>query len=353
MKEKIKFLIPLLFLTILVTGINVFAATPEAEENQVLNLVNKERAAVGAPALQTTDELQAVADIRARELVSDFSHFRPDGTSCFTALDGTLIGQLAIYAGENIAIGYGNAESVMNGWMNSPGHKSNILDADYTHIGIGCYEEGGIRYWVQMFVTRYPYTGMLENSAGWWYLTDGEIDRSYEGMAQNEYGWWYIKNGTVDWSFTGMAQNPYGWWYLTNGAVDWNYEGMAENPMGWWYIKNGTVDWNFTGMAQNPYGWWYLTNGGVDWYYEGMAQNLYGWWYISNGTVDWNYQGMAENIYGWWYIKNGTVDWSYTGMAQNPYGWWYLTNGGVDWSYTGQAEHEGHIFDVVNGYAGI
>ena len=268
MKEKIKFLIPLLFLMILVTGINVFAATPEAEENQVLNLVNKERAAVGAPALQTTDELQAVADIRARELVSDFSHFRPDGTSCFTALDGTLIGQLAIYAGENIAIGYGNAESVMNGWMNSPGHKSNILDADYTHIGIGCYEEGGIRYWVQMFVTRYPYTGMLENSAGWWYLTDGEMDRSDEGMAQNEYGWWYIKNGTVDWSFTGMAQNPYGWWYLTNGAVDWNYEGTAENPMGWWYIKNGTVDWNFTGMAQNPYGWWYLTNGGLDWYYE-------------------------------------------------------------------------------------
>ena len=161
MKEKIKFLIPLLLLMIFATGVNVFAATPEQEEKQVLNLVNQERAAVGAPALQMTDELQAVADIRAQELVSTFSHTRPDGSTCFTALEGTLIGQIATYVGENIAMGYSDAESVMDAWMNSPGHKSNILDSDYTHIGIGCYEDSGLRYWVQVFVTRYPYTDML------------------------------------------------------------------------------------------------------------------------------------------------------------------------------------------------
>ena len=309
MKKKLKLLIPLLFLMLLGAGMVTFAASPEEEEQNVISLVNSERQNAGVAGLKTSDELQAAADIRARELAQYFSHDRPDGTECFTVLNGTLVDQLAYTAGENIAMGFETGSSVMTGWMNSPGHRSNILDVDYTHIGVGCYDDGEYRYWVQLF-------------AG------------------------------IDTSFTGMMQNQYGWWYLTNGEVDWNYTGMAENEYGWWYITNGAVDWNYTGMAYNEYGWWYITNGAVDWNYTGMAYNDYGWWYMTNGMVNWDYEGMAQNEYGWWYMRNGTVDWNYTGMAENQYGWWYMTNGAVNWNYNGPVEFNGRTFNVVNGYAG-
>ena len=331
MKTKLKLLLPLMFLILMGTGMVTFAASAEQEEWNVVDIVNSERQAVGQGTLKVSDELQAAADIRARELAQEFSHYRPDGTSCFTVLEGTLVNQIMYTGGENIAAGYSDASSVMEGWMDSPGHKGNILDADYTHIGVGCYEENGYRYWVQLF-------------AG--------IDTSFSGMLENQYGWWYVSNGEIDRNFEGLAENIYGWWYIKNGTVDWNYTGMAENRYGWWYVRNGMIDWSYTGMSENRYGWWYMTNGAVDWNYTGMAENQYGWWFIRNGRLDWNYTGMAENQYGWWYMTGGTVDFNYAGMAENEYGWWFMRNGTVDWNYNGTAELNGRIFNVVNGYGG-
>ena len=54
-------------------------------------------------------------------------------------------------AGENIAMGQKNPEQVMSSWMNSSGHKANILNSEFGKIGIGCYKKNGIYYWVQMF----------------------------------------------------------------------------------------------------------------------------------------------------------------------------------------------------------
>ena len=79
-------------------------------------------------------------------------HTRPDGTSCFTVLDQNGINYFS--AGENIAMGYPTSESVVNGWMNSSGHKANILNSSFTHIGVGCYEENGYYYWVQLFIGK-------------------------------------------------------------------------------------------------------------------------------------------------------------------------------------------------------
>lgn len=57
-----------------------------------------------------------------------------------------------MHVGENIAMGYPTAEAVMDGWMNSDGHRKNILNSDFTKIGIGVYSSGGTLYWVQLFV---------------------------------------------------------------------------------------------------------------------------------------------------------------------------------------------------------
>lgn len=123
--------------------------TPDTSlAGQVLSLVNSERAKYGLEALTYDSHLSRAANIRAVEIKSLFSHTRPNGQSCFTALDE--VGYSYRKAGENIAYGQRTAEEVMTAWMNSEGHRANIL-GDYDYIGIGVYESGGTIYWSQFF----------------------------------------------------------------------------------------------------------------------------------------------------------------------------------------------------------
>ena len=127
-------------------------AAPSASfEKQVLNLVNAERAKEGvAPLSGSNTALNAAASMRAEELTALFDHIRPNGRSCFTALDEYGVSYWT--AGENIAIGQMSPAQVMNSWMNSTGHRENILNPNFSHIGIGCVSFDGVYYWVQMFI---------------------------------------------------------------------------------------------------------------------------------------------------------------------------------------------------------
>lgn len=111
--------------------------------NQVLNIVNRERVAQGLAELTMDADLLEAAMVRASEIHMYFSHTRPNGSSCFTACEKM--------SGENIAAGNRTPESVMQSWMNSPGHKANILTESYKSIGIGCFVQDGVMYWVQCF----------------------------------------------------------------------------------------------------------------------------------------------------------------------------------------------------------
>ena len=113
--------------------------------SEVLELVNKERTANGLKALTMTESLTDGAMLRAVETTVSFSHTRPNGESCFTAFEWISA------AGENIAYGQKSPEQVMQGWMNSSGHRANILNSSFTTIGIGCFEYGGRLYWSQAF----------------------------------------------------------------------------------------------------------------------------------------------------------------------------------------------------------
>lgn len=110
---------------------------------EVLSIVNKERVAQGLDKLVMDKELLEAAMLRAAETTVSFSHIRPNGESCFSASDKMY--------GENIAYGYRTSTDVMNGWMNSSGHKKNILNSGYQSIGIGVFYKDGVRYWVQCF----------------------------------------------------------------------------------------------------------------------------------------------------------------------------------------------------------
>lgn len=117
---------------------------------EVIKAVNKERGAAGKKKLTGDSALTAIAQQRAREIASYFSHVRPDRSSdCFTLYSSS--GYTYYYAGENIAYGYGNAAGVMQAWMNSEGHRTNILQEGFHKIGVGCYYSNGVYYWVQNF----------------------------------------------------------------------------------------------------------------------------------------------------------------------------------------------------------
>lgn len=100
---------------------------------EVVDLVNQERAKEGLQPLTMDAELIEAAMQRSAEILVHFAHVRPDGSSCFSISDKAF--------GENIAYGYGTPEQVVRGWMNSEGHRANIMNSGYTTIGVGCFEQ--------------------------------------------------------------------------------------------------------------------------------------------------------------------------------------------------------------------
>ena len=112
--------------------------------SQVITLLNEQRVNNGLSPLTADSALTAAAMQRAAETVIYFSHTRPNGSRCFTAFDGA-------WRGENIAAGQADPDEVITGWMNSTGHRKNILEANYTSVGVGCFNYKGINFWVQCF----------------------------------------------------------------------------------------------------------------------------------------------------------------------------------------------------------
>lgn len=128
-------------------------ATKPSFEAQVIALVNQERASRNLGLVTSDPTLTRAAQIRAEEIIQSFSHTRPNQSSCFTVLND--VGFSYRSAGENIAAGYSSPEAVMTGWMNSEGHRANILSPGFEKLGVGyaVSATGYGHYWTQMFIS--------------------------------------------------------------------------------------------------------------------------------------------------------------------------------------------------------
>lgn len=127
--------------------------TVKALEDKVIKLVNAERSKNGLPPLTKNWELSRVARYKSTDMRDRnyFSHTSPTYGSPFRMMEDFGIRYTA--AGENIAYGQRTAEEVMNAWMNSPGHRSNILGGNFDQIGVGVAKaKNGTYYWTQMFI---------------------------------------------------------------------------------------------------------------------------------------------------------------------------------------------------------
>lgn len=127
----------------------------KAIEHDVVQLVNQERAKYGLPALRPDWQLARVARHKSMDMRDKnyFSHTSPTYGSPFDMMRAYNITYRA--AGENIAMGQSTAQEVVRSWMNSEGHRQNILSKNFQYIGVG-YVEGGTGrfYWTQMFISR-------------------------------------------------------------------------------------------------------------------------------------------------------------------------------------------------------
>lgn len=121
-----------------------------AFENEVIRLVNEIRVQNGLKALTANWELSRVARYKSQDMADNryFSHTSPTYGSPFQMIKA--FGLSFQTAGENIAYGQTTPQAVVDAWMNSSGHRANILSASYTQIGVGYAANG--RYWTQMFI---------------------------------------------------------------------------------------------------------------------------------------------------------------------------------------------------------
>lgn len=138
------------------TTTTTIVTTPSEETllqmaQDTVDAINQERANNGLQALTVLDALGEPAAIRAKELEQEFSHIRPDGTAVFSILEEYQIEYMT--AAENIGIGYQSAEAAIIGWMNSEGHRANILSADYSKLAVRIHiGADGTYYWCVIFI---------------------------------------------------------------------------------------------------------------------------------------------------------------------------------------------------------
>jgi len=139
--------------TAVIPGYNtesVVTANVSSLGKQIFDLTNKERTEQGLKELSYAYDLQGAADTRAKEASTLFSHTRPDGTSCHDIVtkDYYVTGENLIMADKPIA----TAENLVAEWMNSEGHRHNILLGEYTELAVGVYEKDGVVYACQIFI---------------------------------------------------------------------------------------------------------------------------------------------------------------------------------------------------------
>ncbi len=135
--------------------------------NALIDETNESRTSNGLPALHENALLDAAAQDKANDMVTNnyFAHTSPSGTTPWYWFQ--LVGYNFDYAGENLAVNFSDSQDVTNAWMNSPEHRANILDADYTDIGMataqGTFQGHPATYVVELFGSEAP-TPIAENS---------------------------------------------------------------------------------------------------------------------------------------------------------------------------------------------
>lgn len=153
MKEQIKHFGYLLLISITLFSCEEDIETPPlVVESQILDLVNQHRKAIGKPELEMLSYISYESRMHSKNMAEGVVPFGHDGFGERIERINKNVGGNG--AGENVAYGYGSARAVMEGWLNSTGHRENI-EGNFSHIGIGAYQHhNGAIYYTQIFIKK-------------------------------------------------------------------------------------------------------------------------------------------------------------------------------------------------------
>ncbi len=234
----------------------------------VLEIVNIERVGRGGEPLVMMPALTDAAMKRAAELAVSYSHTRPNGSQCFTTIPWVGC------AGENIAWGQDSPDWVMFDWMESPGHRENILDSNYKSIGVGCFihtgSDGESIYWVQVFSGG---TGASDTRTG----TQNVVVDVGTASGQDSV----VRNYTIVFNANGGKGSA-----AVQKALYGESVRLPANPftrsgflfLGWATEKNGPVQYKNRATITPP-----LTDGGMVILYAQWAKKNYKVAFYANG----------------------------------------------------------------------
>ena len=324
-------------------------STQDQFDQQVLNLVNQYRTQNGLSGLILSQKLDQAADKYANRMATgDFvDHYDPNGSTPFTRM--LAEGYQYTTGGENIAAGYTTPESVVQEWIDSPGHRANILKPNYRHIGNENYQH----YWVQNF-------GAGDNNYGIYVAEttgsasdnkndlnqDGKADILVHNPSRNWSGAW-LMNGT---NYSGWAGLPDWSGWRPVGMGDFNSDGKTDvlinNPNNRWngvWRMNGTSYSGYTGLAA---GGWNVVSAGdfnKDNRSDIVVHNPNNFWsgvWLMNGT---NITGwIALPAWGGWkpvatgdFNKDGNLDVLINNASQGWNGIWYTNGSSYDDRFSG------------------
>ena len=149
------------------------------DEWEVLRLTNKERYKAGVGLLVMVSPLQDAGDIRSKEIVIVMrkDHRRPDGSPYHTAIESSFA--KGRYTGENCAKGSATPAQSIKGWLNSDGHKANMLNSQWCYFGCGMTEAEGMKHWVQMFTTGNGVQSAETNTGSYHFNTLTDMEEAY------------------------------------------------------------------------------------------------------------------------------------------------------------------------------
>lgn len=400
-------------ITLYVEGISMYDVA-----YKVLDLVNAERESNGLNPLEMDQDLLDAAMQRAAEcsVLYDKGHLRPTGAQCITVHDKVF--------GENIAVTYMRgiqgrytadqlAERVMNGWMNSAGHRANILREGYTTLGVGIFSVDNGYFYSQEFgfnsevnpVSReeYQIDSVYSIEASEDYITfsnsiNAVNELSYSNNKQTQYTvsvlplYTYKGNTTID---TVVDNSSFSLQSSDIGLANIDEKGLlcfdrpgaveifvADKMTGsflfktkelrtiedglviledgrLYYYKDNFIDTTYSSLVKEMSSgkWYYLSEGQIDTNYAGLVKNKSNghWYYVQNGMINWNYTGLVKNLSNghWYYVSKGEINWQYTGLAKNKVNgnWYYVKKGMIDFSFTGIAENpaNGNSYYVKTG----
>ncbi len=187
---------------------------------------------------------------------------------------------------------------------------------------------GNYDYYIQG-VLQSDFTGLVDNSAGSWYVENGKVVMTRDGIATVEGVKYRLKGGSVQTGFTGIAKEEGVYYYFTEGVNDLAFEGLVLCNGMEAYVEAGEVNFNKTGIVEKngelvyvKYGIWRDT-------FQGLARREDGnWFYFTNGVFDSTYTGVAKLNSLWVYVEEGCVNFKFSGSC-NVNGVDYIVKYGV------------------------